>query len=65
MTTKDFELIARVLADTYCTEDRLGVKAVAYRMADMLARTNDRFDRERFLRAAGVTTVAKNLEPVR
>jgi hypothetical protein len=50
MSRKDFQLIAEVLATEPETHTRLRL-AVAF--ADRLARTNGRFDRARFLRAAG------------
>jgi hypothetical protein len=55
MTRKDYQLIAAVLK-SYATEgipvdDR---DAIAYDLADALAKDNPRFDRERFLVAAGV-----------
>lgn len=62
MTRKDFELIAAALADvraSYASHwDANLFRACddhAKKMADALARTNSRFDRERFLGAAGVT----------
>jgi hypothetical protein len=55
MTRKDYQLIASVLK-SYATEgipvdDR---DAIAYDLADALAKDNPRFDRDRFLVAAGV-----------
>ena len=55
MTRKDYQLIASVLKN-YATEgipvdDR---DAIAYDLADALAKDNPRFDRDRFLVAAGV-----------
>ena len=55
MTRKDYQLIASVLKN-YATEgipvdDR---DAIAYDLADALAADNPRFDRDRFLIAAGV-----------
>ena len=57
MTRKDYQLIASVLKN-YATEgipvdDR---DAIAYDLADALAKDNPRFDREKFLIAAGVWT---------
>lgn len=54
MTRTDYEVIAAVLNETYFDEDRRVVNAVAYRFADRLALINPRFNREKFLRAAGV-----------
>jgi hypothetical protein len=54
MTRKHFVLITSVFREAYTAEDQLGVRAVAYRMADALARTNPRFDRARFLKACGI-----------
>jgi len=47
MTKKDFQLIASVLKDTAT----YGHWNVVAKMADMLATTNPRFDRENFLKA--------------
>jgi hypothetical protein len=59
MTRKDFELIAMTLKDTTEGFDadgdcRFGVEVAALNLADALATTNPRFDRERFLAACGV-----------
>lgn len=57
MTRKDYILIAAALKearDTIASEYHLGYKQAAYCLADALARDNPRFDRERFLKAAGV-----------
>ena len=55
MTRKDYQLIASVLSnfatDGTPTDDR---DAIAYDLADALGADNPRFDRERFLVAAGV-----------
>lgn len=55
MTRKDYQLLASVLAnfaaDGAATDDR---DAIAYDLADALAADNPRFDRDRFLIAAGV-----------
>jgi hypothetical protein len=55
MTRKDYQLIASVLknyaADGIPVDDR---DAIAYDLADALAADNPRFDRDRFLVAAGV-----------
>ena len=55
MTRKDYQLIASVLANFATegtpTDDR---DAIAYGLADALAQDNPRFDREKFLIAAGV-----------
>lgn len=64
MTRQDYELIARVLRDTYSTahEDcdeaivQTDRAALAGAFADELAGTNERFDRERFLKACGVSS---------
>jgi hypothetical protein len=53
MTRRHFELIAAVIADNreaFTSNTRHARFAGA--MADALARTNDRFDRERFILAA-------------
>ena len=55
MTRKDYQLIATVLKnfglDDYPVDDR---DTIAYNLADALAADNPRFDRDRFLVAAGV-----------
>lgn len=51
MTRRDFELIAgAVLSATRCGH----TEHVARELADRLASTNPRFDRQRFLEACGV-----------
>lgn len=57
MTHKDFELIARVLkqsTEMAVESERKGVVLVAWELSTALATTNERFDADRFLRAAGV-----------
>ena len=59
MSRKDFELIAAVLREAHDQTDasstaRLLTDSLAEDFAHALARTNDRFDRARFLRACGV-----------
>lgn len=61
MTRKDFELIAKAVRESNLEDDSLGddpnysdrgsKKNVAWILADALAETNPRFDRERFVRA--------------
>lgn len=54
MTKKDFELIATVVQTIGAEQDILGPRPadrIAILFAFELARTNPRFDRERFLRA--------------
>jgi hypothetical protein len=54
MTRKDYVLIADVLADLRETYgDHPAVISAAYRFAAALGRDNPRFDRDRFLVAAG------------
>jgi hypothetical protein len=57
MTRKDYELIAKVLNDFAAegrpVDDR---DAIAYSLAAALAANNPRFDREKFLIAAGIYT---------
>jgi len=64
MTRKDYILIAAALRDVllidcpsveYLNGARAAHVSAAERLADVLARDNGRFDRERFLKAAGVT----------
>ena len=59
MTRKDFQLIADVMARlsadfTNGGEDTVSLSLVAEELADALAGTNDRFNREMFLKACGV-----------
>ena len=55
MTRKDYQLIADVLAK-FTAEGGVTIErdAMAYDLADALAKDNPRFDRERFLVASGV-----------
>jgi hypothetical protein len=56
MTRKDFELIARVVnAHRQYENDYNNVDQLAHDMADALRATNQQFNRDRFLKAAGVT----------
>lgn len=61
MTRKDYVLLADALRrgtankSTGVLSYRDGVEDAALSIADALARDNPRFDRERFLRDAGVT----------
>jgi hypothetical protein len=58
MTKKDFQLIADVIKNLSDTADNVGApisrEALAKVFAAGLRSTNDRFDRERFIRACGV-----------
>lgn len=62
MTAKDFELIARTLNQVEVDEGdgdftrgyACAVHDLAHDFASELAKTNPRFDRERFLKACGV-----------
>lgn len=58
MTRKDYILIAEALRygriDAYSQDQRDQHEVDAAHIADALARDNPRFDRERFLKAAGV-----------
>ena len=59
MTRKDFELIAGVISQlsadfTNGGEDTVSLSLVAGELADALADTNERFNRETFLKACGV-----------
>jgi hypothetical protein len=53
MTRKDFQLIAEVIATSWhaSSDSR---REMAENMAEALAGTNDRFNREMFLKACGV-----------
>jgi hypothetical protein len=55
MTRKDFELIASVIRNTDEVADSQTRDALAEMFADKLAGTNDRFNRETFLKACGVS----------
>ena len=59
MTRKDYVMLAEALRSTLDPLDdafhREQHEADATAVADALARDNPRFDRERFLKAAGVT----------
>ena len=56
MTRKDYELIAEALYRAYRQTElvvaQYGVVSATHRIADALAATNPRFDRERFIFAA-------------
>ncbi len=59
MTKKDYELIAAALklsADTGFESHYPGIVNAAHAIADALAQDNPRFDRARFLKAAGVAS---------
>lgn len=58
MTKKDFEAIARAVSDTWddpivCETPgaSIGVNVLANRIADVCVESNERFDKDRFLRA--------------
>jgi hypothetical protein len=53
MTRKDYQLIAEVIATTWHAS-AVGKREFALNMADALAGTNPRFNRELFLTACGV-----------
>ena len=53
MTRKDFQLIADVIATSWHGSQDTR-EDIANRMADALASTNDRFNRDIFLKACGV-----------
>ena len=52
MTRKDYRLIAQAIADVWC--DAEAQKDIAESIASALATDNDRFDRNKFLKACGV-----------
>lgn len=55
MTRKDFELIAGVIkGQRKPHNDTETIEELAREMADALADTNDRFNRDTFLKACGV-----------
>lgn len=57
MTRKDYVLIAAALKDARASTpeaNHVGVDVAASNIAHALARDNPRFDRARFLKAAGV-----------
>jgi hypothetical protein len=57
MSRKDFEAIAAVLAgDMACSTpaERWRVQCITLSLADVCAKSNPRFDRERFYVAAGL-----------
>lgn len=62
MTRKDYELIAEVIADLHeqmnCTayDDSVSLHLVASELAYALAKKNERFDREIFMKACKVET---------
>jgi len=55
MQHRHFAVIAGIIADmpTHAPSLRTAKRSVALTFADKLAHTNQRFDRERFLRACG------------
>ncbi len=56
MTRKDYVLLAEAIKNCNVNDDeQFGVDACAECIADALAADNPRFDRARFLKAAGVT----------
>lgn len=58
MTRKDYVLLAdaiKAVADSIDYPERLGAQLAANEIAHRLQRDNPRFDRERFLKAAGLS----------
>jgi hypothetical protein len=53
MTKRHFEAIARIFA-SHPAISSAEVKSLGYHMADYLGTQNPRFDRARFLKAAGI-----------
>jgi hypothetical protein len=58
MTRKDYELVAAsiktVVDVTYDDKAKITLREVAMQIAYGLTRTNERFDRNRFLKACGI-----------
>lgn len=54
MTRKDYEALAALVADVKSQARSIGYEALAYRLADILAADNSRFDKVKFLQACGV-----------
>lgn len=54
MTRKDYEATAAILADRSLHLGEMKRAALASRFADLYAKDNARFDRDKFLRAANV-----------
>lgn len=55
MTRKDFELIAGVLNKADDVADQQTIEALAEMFADVLAKTNPNFNRQRFIATASNT----------
>ena len=56
MTKKDYELVARSLDVPSCELMKAGVyELVAKALADAFEKDNSKFDRDKFLKACGVT----------
>jgi len=60
MTKKDFELIAKILAQhiwdrAKCFDSLEDCRAIAESFAEALATTNKNFDQNKFLKACGVS----------
>jgi hypothetical protein len=58
MTARNYDTIAAILAGDLATctteHERYKVRGIAYSLADYFARTNPRFDRQRFYTAVGI-----------
>jgi hypothetical protein len=51
MTRRHFNALAELVADVATHGGSIGAEALADRLADICERSNDRFDRDRFLTA--------------
>lgn len=56
MSRKDYVRIAHVVATAACDRDTATAVAIAHGVATVMAQDNPRFDRDRFLKACGVTS---------
>ena len=60
MTAKEFKLIAKCIRETRLEDwGSAALNLLSYRLADMMAASNPRFDRDRFLVACGTIEEAQ------